>query len=92
MALAGLKGNYQANVWVLEHLDSVNWKWRKTKQKQQRYSYCIKNYVKSKQHLFNLMSNQYDFTEKFCQITLFSVLEHSISQIFCETELIHKNL
>ena len=35
---------------------------------------------------FDFMSNSHDFTENFCQITLLSVLEHSISQIFCETE------
>ena len=35
---------------------------------------------------FDFMSNLHDFTEIFCQITLLSILEHSISQIFCETE------
>ena len=35
---------------------------------------------------FDFMSNLHDLTENFCQITLLSVLEHSISQIFCETE------
>ena len=35
---------------------------------------------------FDFMSNLQDFTEKFCQITLLSVLENSISQILCETE------
>ena len=35
---------------------------------------------------FDFVSNLHDFTEIFCQITLLSVLEHSISQMFCESE------